>query len=68
MCDLCKELPKIVEEQGAAEAMDEIECAILDGTPPEHFKGVLDAILGTEEPDQDDVMDRAWEQAHRRQS
>jgi hypothetical protein len=68
VCALCKKLPKIVEEAGAAEAMSEIEAAIVDGTPAEHFKGALDKILGTEEPDQDEFMDSVWESSHRRQS
>lgn len=66
MCALCKKLPKIVEREGVKEAMSEIEAAILDGTPAEHFKGALDRILGTEEPDQDEAADRTWEDLHRR--
>lgn len=61
MCRVCKaavQLPK-------KEALDRIGAAMGSGRDPEHFQKVLDQILGTGVPEQDEVADEAWENRRR---
>lgn len=62
MCQVCKEAAKLPRKS----ALDKIGQAMKKGKDPEHFKAALDRLLGTEEPEQNEALDAAWERAHRR--
>ena len=42
-----------------------IETSIKNGAKPEHFKTVLDDVLGTAEPEVNEEADDAFERAYR---
>ena len=62
MCRICTEAKKLP----ASAALKKIGDAMKNGKDPEHFKKALDKLLGTEEPEQDTALDRAWERSKRR--
>ena len=62
MCRICKSIDTTDTET----AMAQIEAAIANGQDPEHFKKALDKLLGTEEPEQNEVLDAAWENSRPR--
>jgi hypothetical protein len=61
MCRICDD----IDNTPVGPAMAKIEAAIQGGVPPEHFKAAIDRLLGTEDPAQDDDLDKAWERSHR---
>ena len=64
MCLICKKVVSVPP----AEALLLIESEIRKGRDPEHFREVLDVVLGTQEPETDSVRDEAWEYYHRKGS
>lgn len=62
MCRVCEKVSKLPPEEG----LKLVEVSIKSGKNPEHFKAVLDKVLGTEVPEQDVARDGAWENSYRR--
>lgn len=61
MCKTCKEVKTLPPKQ----ALEKIAKSRAYQKNPEHFKDVMDTLLGTEEPAQDVERDAAWERGHR---
>lgn len=61
MCRVCKEAFNV----SAATFLKNVGKAIEDGTDPEHFKDVMDAVLDTEDPESNPEADDAFERAYR---
>ena len=59
-CDKVKTLP-------LESALEVIALELKKGRDPEHFKPLLDSLLGTEEAESNADLDKAWEIGHRRQ-
>jgi hypothetical protein len=63
MCATCKKAKTLPPKK----ALDLIGKEMSKGRNPEHFKKVMDELLGTEEPEQNAALDAAWERGHRQQ-
>jgi hypothetical protein len=61
MCRVCN----LAKRAAPAEALKMIETSIKNGAKPEHFKTVLDDVLGTAEPEVNEEADDAFERAYR---
>lgn len=61
MCRVCTKARKMPVKQ----ALALIGEAIRKGSKGEHFEKVLDELLGTKVPEQDEELDAAWEASHR---
>jgi hypothetical protein len=61
MCGVCKRVAGLPPKA----ALTEIGKVIGEGRDPEHFKVVIDSILGTQEPEVDKERDLVWERSHR---
>lgn len=64
MCAICKKAKTLPPQQ----ALHLIGKEMGKGRDYEHFKKLMDELLGTEEPEQRPELDAAWERGHRRQS
>lgn len=61
MCKICTKAKGL--DPKAALAL--IGNAMAKGAAGEHFEKVLDEILGTKTPEQDEELNAAWEASHR---
>jgi len=62
VCKTCER----VESLSVNEALEAVAAAIRSGCRPEHFKPVLDQLLGTELPERDRALESIWERGRRR--
>lgn len=66
MCDICNRIKNLIDAKDPTEdALRVMETAIKDGTPPEHFKPLLDKLLGTELAERDTDVEQRWENGYR---
>jgi hypothetical protein len=63
MCRTCDKIRSLSPEKALEAIGDEVK----KGKNPEHFKRLMDGLLGTEEPAQNPDLDEAWETSNRSQ-
>lgn len=61
MCSVCE----LVAGSDPDDALERVRAAVEGGVPAEHFKEVLDRVLGTEEPETDRESDDVFERSYR---
>lgn len=61
MCATCEKAKKLPVDR----ALEVVARAIEAGRDAEHFRALLDGLLGTEMEERDPDLDGAWERGHR---
>jgi hypothetical protein len=62
MCKTCDEVKDMPQDQALIKIGEEMK----RGKNPDHFKLVLDFLLGTEEPKSNSDLDEIWEKSNRK--